>query len=881
MPEREPAQPYEPNPLLGMVLQRVFSSLEPDPRWRAALEAHEREGHVVHVLPTRSAMEFLALDHITKRNGLRRLRFVSDPGLWIFNPLGKGWLNALLPHRRSDPGRELQQALTKGGSAVLFLKRRANVIDVATASVPIRSAEPKEADQLALALLEFQRQSERPVLLVPQLFFWTLQPDRTSLKMRDLLLGPPDSPSAPLATMHLFANSGGVRLAATEPINLRNFLEQHPGIPDELLVRRLVYAVLRRLARERRGVLGPVARAPERLRADVVRSPKVRDLIDDLSGQDPKQAAELRAKALDLTRELQAVPEPFVIALFGRAMHSLFHRMYAGVEMPAADIARLRDAARTGSLIILPSHKSHSDYLVMSYQFARLGIPVPAIAAGENLDFFPMGPLFRRCNAFFIRRSFKGDRLYAAIVDAYVRRLIRDGYSIEVFIEGGRSRTGKLLAPKVGLLNMLVDATLAEPDRQTFFAPISIGYERIAETHAYHRELTGGEKRKESARDLLRASRMLRERFGRVNLQVGEFITLQELREQIGVGPTEVLKPAKRRALVARLAQRTMDEINRVTAATPGSIVAAVLMSHGKRGLSHDELVERSRLLLELVRRAGGRISTVLQTSSGSLRVDTIREAAQLFADAELIEVHRTADVAAPKTTRRGKLEAGHGVFYTVNESKRLELDTSKNITLHFFVERALVALAWFAAADPGATRDQLTARVATLSALFQFEFRLASGQAAVDSANRLINEFIELGWFVEPRPGHLELGPGDATSIADKSLRQLATLIVNYLEGYRVAARSLSVLLDGSMLERDLIKRAMAIGNRMYFAGEISRGEAVNKALLENAFGAFAATGAVRHRDGKLELPDSTATAEDLAAIEAPLAQLLRGVST
>ena len=151
------------------------------------------------------------------------------------------------------------------------------------------------------------------------------------------------------------------------------------------------------------------------------------------------------------------------------------------------------------------------------------------IAAGDNLSFFPLGPIFRRAGAFFIRRSFRGDRLYAAVVDAYVRRLIRDGYPIELFLEGGRSRTGKLLAPKFGLLNMVVDAALALPrNGRCYFVPVSIGYERVVETSSYERELTGGEKQRKKTPPASCARReVLRHRYGRINVQFGQALTLE------------------------------------------------------------------------------------------------------------------------------------------------------------------------------------------------------------------------------------------------------------------------------------------------------------------------------------------------------------------
>src|SRR5258706_228590 len=188
---------------------------------------------------------------------------------------------------------------------------------------------------------------------------------------------------------------------------------------------------------------------------------------------------------------------------------------------------------------------------MLSFVFCPAPLRLPRVAAGDDLAFFPLGLVFRREEAFFIRRKFAGDRLYAAVVDAYIRRVIREGYSIEFFLEGGRSRTGKLLPPKLGLLNMVVEAALAVPNKEVFFVPVSIGYERLVEGSAYVRELTGGEKQKENASGLLKTTRVLRGRYGRLNIQFGDILSLRGIRQNgKPPGPSEppTPTPAKRAA---------------------------------------------------------------------------------------------------------------------------------------------------------------------------------------------------------------------------------------------------------------------------------------------------------------------------------------------
>src|SRR3954454_24059431 len=169
-------------------------------------------------------------------------------------------------------------------------------------------------------------------------------------------------------------------------------------------------------------------------------------------------------------------------------------------------------ASAKGPLILCPCHKSHIDYMILSMICDDYGLHSPQGAASDTFNFFPVGRLLRAGGAYFIRRSFKGDRIYSATMGAYVKRLLQDGFTKEFFIEGGRSRNGKLLPPKFGMLTLEVDAWLTGVRPDAYFAPISISYEKIVEAGAYQRELLGGEKQKEDAKALLGATSILRSR---------------------------------------------------------------------------------------------------------------------------------------------------------------------------------------------------------------------------------------------------------------------------------------------------------------------------------------------------------------------------------
>lgn len=887
---------YEPNPALAWLYERFFASIEVDESWAARVREADARGTVVYVLRNLSFVDFLALDHLTKRLGLPQVRFANDLGLWVFEPMGRGWLAALRPRTPAEDARRLRQAIDGGHSAALFLKRPPSLLEPApvlrtkAGARPLPSRGKTEGDVFLRAVLDAQRARTArppttaggPILLVPQVFVWTRTPDAAEHNVVDALFGPREWPGNLRTATQFLMNWRHVTLRAGEPVDVAAFLAQAEGEhetvgaaqDDDALVRRLTYALLRRLERERRAVVGPTRKPADRLRDQVVRSPRLARVIRDLGGEGAAERRVLGYRALAMLKEMEAEVDTNALRALDATFEATVARMYSAFEIDQPGLARVREATKDGTLVLLPSHKSHVDYIVLTQLFFRSNMPVPLVAAGDNLSFFPLGPVLRRAGAFFIRRSFKGDRLYAAVVDAYLRRLLKDGHPLEFFLEGARSRTGKLLPPKLGLLSIVVDAALSEEGdggRQVKFVPISIGYERVVEERAYVRELTGGDKPKEDVRGLLGAAESALGRYGRLNVQFGEILTLDDVLAEMGApassgsGARQKLSPAKRRALISRLAYRVMNEINRVTAVTPGALVAAALLTHGQRGIAHADLVAACRSLAETLAREGARFTPSLRDESG-FRASAIREALELFARAGHVEAHRPG---VPLGDDAGKGRLGHDAVYVVPDDARLSLEIAKNLVVHFFVSRATIATALAArGAEPGLRTEDLRETVRALSRLLKYELQFradAPFEAIFDETLAAMREDGDVT--VEDDVVALGRREGRARALVH------ARMIVSFVEGYRVAARALTVLLKGPLAPKDLAKRAIAIGERMFLAGEIAHREAVSRPVLDNALIAFVDQGYLLRADGKLALPSSFASAEAVATIEARVA--------
>lgn len=862
--------PLAPAWIVGRVYERLLREIPVDEAWARTVERAAARGAVVHLVRNVSLLDLLALDHLTRRFGLPRIGFANELGAWLGPELLRGATPKLL-----------RDTLSAGGSALLFMKRPPSVLSRVGAAHRGRN----EGSELMRVLVEQQRATKDEIMLVPETLLWTQRPERLGFSLVDTVFGSADFPGEMRAAGQLLFNHKNTVVRAGEPVSVREFLAQEGSADDATASRRLTYAMLRRVERERRAVLGPVQKPADRVREEVLRSPKLQATLRDLAGPDEKALALLEDKARAMLRELMTTPDPGLLRGLETVADVLAEQVYAGIDVDREGLDRVREAAKNGTIVLLPSHKSHVDYLLLSLVMRKNGLAVPVIAAGDNLAFFPIGPIFRRAGAFFIRRKFRGDRLYTAVVDAYVRRLIRDGFPIEFFLEGGRSRTGKLLPPKLGLLNMVVDAALSMETRPIAFVPVSIGYERMMEEGAYARELSGEAKRKEDATALLKAGAVLREKYGRANVQFGQVLTLAEMRRQVAGAEPGPLPPPKRRVLVSRLAHRVMSEINRVTAVTPGSLVAIALLSHGRRGLPHAELVDHCRRLMKLVQRLGARTTPSLTRSyaatadvpsgRGDMRESAIREAAQLYVRGGLVKQHVPGDTLTRSAQQRARIYTGDDVIYTVPDEARLMLDMSKNIIVHLFVDRALVSVALLAPPGPPAARAVVRERVQSLSRLFKLEFMFRADASFDAIFDDTVGDMLAQGELAATGDA-LAFGPGHDGLDGRGWITFYAGVVRSFLEGYRVAARALRALVRAPCTEKELAEKALRLGAQMFLAGEIERSEAVCQPTLENAFAAFVDQGYVKRTDGKLALAESFAPEDAAATIEARVASYL-----
>jgi glycerol-3-phosphate O-acyltransferase len=296
------------------------------------------------------------------------------------------------------------------------------------------------------------------------------------------------------------------------------------------------------------------------------------------------------------------------VRLSDRVLSWTWNRLYQGINVTNAE--RVRQLAQDGhEIVYVPCHRSHMDYLLLSYVLYHQGLVPPHIAAGINLNFWPAGPIFRRLGAFFIRRTFKGNKLYSTVFREYLGELFTRGYSVEYFVEGGRSRTGRLLEPKTGTLSMTIQAMLRGGARPITLVPIYIGYEHVMEVGTYAKELRGATKEKESLLQMLRGLRKLRN-LGQGYVNFGEPLPLTAYLNQHvpqwreSIDPIEAQRPSWLTPTVNDLAGQIMVRINNAAAANAMNLCSTALLASRQRSLTREQLLEQLECYLQLMRNA-------------------------------------------------------------------------------------------------------------------------------------------------------------------------------------------------------------------------------------------------------------------------------------
>ncbi|MBT8437339.1 MAG: glycerol-3-phosphate 1-O-acyltransferase PlsB [Gammaproteobacteria bacterium] len=388
------------------------------------------------------------------------------------------------------------------------------------------------------------------------------------------------------------------RLIFSQALDFRDLVEQN-GSDEQDLQESLITT----LRQQREATFGPQITSHKHLSAQVIEDHIVQQMI----AEEADSTLRSYTRAHRYCREIFADCTQLTIEVMLRLLRAFWSRFYSGINIYNAE--RIREAALTHQLVYLPCHRSHVDYLLLSYVIYNENLALPYIAAGNNLNIPLIGRILRGGGAFFIRRSFKENPIYNAVMRAYVYELVKLGVPLEYFIEGGRSRTGRMLKPKFGMLGMTVDAYIKSQARPLAFVPVYIGYEKLIEGKSYLGELYGHKKKRESTLRALSAIFRLKGHYGKVTASFGEPIELNGLLQQhcsdwSTRGEKIAHRPNWYIASLQHLAEEVMYGINRACVINPVNSIATILLATPRQSIEIEELVSQAKLHHRLIRGA-------------------------------------------------------------------------------------------------------------------------------------------------------------------------------------------------------------------------------------------------------------------------------------
>ncbi|KAK8219398.1 hypothetical protein M8818_001135 [Zalaria obscura] len=545
---------------------------------------------------------------------------------------------------------------------------------------------------------------------------------------------------------------------------------------------------------------------------------------------------------------------------------------HQGIHVSSEEVLRLRAVAeqaakKNQSIIFLPCHRSHVDYVSLQLICYRLGLALPTVVAGDNLNFPVVGPFLQHAGAMWIRRSFGEDALYTTLVQSYIDTLLQNGYNFECFVEGGRSRTGKLLQPKFGILSFLLDSVLSGRVKDAIICPVSTQYDKVIEVDSYISELLGQPKPKESLFSFLSSSSILSLKLGRVDVRFHEPWSLrafvEEQRSRIGSLPRQMdtsYDTTLKRRLLTTLGYKVLADINAVSVVMPTALIGTVLLTLRGRGVGKAELVRRVEWLCERVRGQGGRVAHF-----GGLPTATV--------------VERGLEVLGPNLV--GVVEGlPEPTYYAVD---RFQLSFYRNMTIHLFVSEALVSAAMYTKVKRGGGPEnqkmgyqELYDYTFFLSQLFRAEFIFPTMPLADNLSKTLQGlETDDVITTTQDRDGKVSTIELSASERArgQENFDFYCFLIWPFIEATWLGAVSLLMLTPpatGPSLSPSATKqsgsewldlkqvqdRAQLLGKTLYHQGDLSYFEAVNKETLKNAYTRFEEEGIIsvsRSRDSKV----------------------------
>lgn len=432
------------------------------------------------------------------------------------------------------------------------------------------------------------------VQMVPVSIFWGRNPGTEEKSIFKLLFFDDEYGGFLQRLVTFFVHGRNVFCNFGKPISLLELVDEGKSLEETSKKLRRVLKV--HFRRQRETIVGPYIYDRAQVINSMLKAKTLRSVIDSEAAKTNVPVAKIEKRARKYAEEVCAKVSPSAIRFFDILLSWLWKKIYSGLELKQE--AKIRELAEQYEIVYMPSHRSHMDYLLIGYVLYYLGLLPPHTIAGINLNFWPVGPLLRRGGAIFIRRTFRGNRVYGAVVSEFVHYLMSTGYPLCFYPEGGRSRTGYLLTPKIGILSMVLEACRKRTRKPVLLVPVYVSYDRVMEARSYQKELGGKSKKRESFSGLIKAAKLLRSSFGKAYIGFGEPLQVDTFLDQ--KYPTWRESEPLSSDILKHISEEMMKRTNSAAVVSPVSLIALILQSSPKKALSESDLLQITRIFVKL-----------------------------------------------------------------------------------------------------------------------------------------------------------------------------------------------------------------------------------------------------------------------------------------
>ncbi len=685
----------------------------------------------------------------------------------------------------------------------------------------------KEPHDPLMMILDMQANTQRPVILVPHYLFFSQRPPKTNPSIIDMIFGTEAEPRISRKIYRLLRGSKKTFISFSLPINIKDFMnrkdvKEHDIPGQAVILRREIQTAL---SKHKQSILGPTLKKREELIEGILTSPEVQKIIRENAKENETKITRVQKKAESYLFEIAANYSINWIKMYDIVLSWILKNIFEGMNIDKEGLAKVKEASKKGPLILVPCHKSHLDYLILSYLFHYNQMPCPHIAAGKNLSFWPLGTIFRGGGAFFIRRTFKGAKLYSQIFSAYLQKIINEGFNIEFFIEGGRSRTGKLLGPKYGILTQIIEAFIKSNQEEIFLVPIFIGYDRVLEEKAYLKELSGEEKSPENVSGLFKARKFLKKKYGKVYVNFSDPISLKELLNQFDY------EDETRKKFIENLGLNIVDKISKISVATPFSIVASAFLN-----------IRQQIVNAEKLKKIIATFMTYLEKTQAALS-DTLTVNQELSVNSVLETFESRGFISRAEEDVCGK--------YIIPENKRTILDYYKNNSIAFFIPGAFTAAAIMEIEAFQFSTAELHIGFEKYQNFFEKDFIPDQSSTPDFIVRKIIKIFIDDAILVP----HQNLPDTyNITATGYKKLKLFSSFLAPYLEAYSVVLNFFVKYPSEDIDFKDALKKIQAMGSRMLKRGEITLPESISRINLKNGLDKMRKEG-IKGSEQKIEI--------------------------